>query len=73
MMRNTRNGQAIMINTVEDYGRTKHVEGHSKAFSRLKEDAVVDTSIPPPINTKYPDIWPHSLQHADGTKLLIGT
>ncbi|KAG0736600.1 hypothetical protein G6F57_011702 [Rhizopus arrhizus] len=63
---------AIMVNTVESYGRTKHVDGHREAFGRLK-DTVVDTSLPPPIDTKYPDVWPNSLQHADGTKLLIGT
>ncbi|KAI8878177.1 hypothetical protein K501DRAFT_305206 [Backusella circina FSU 941] len=72
IMHNTGNGQAIMVNTVEAYGRTKHVDGHREAFGRLK-DTAVDTSLPPPINTKYPDVWPSSLQHADGTKLLIGT
>lgn len=34
---------AIMVNTVEAYGRTKHVDGHREAFGRLK-DTVVDTS-----------------------------
>ncbi|KAG0930809.1 hypothetical protein G6F57_011483 [Rhizopus arrhizus] len=72
IMHNTGNGQAIIVNTVESYGRTKHVDGHREAFGRLK-DTVVDTSLPPPIDTKYPDVWPNSLQHADGTKLLIGT
>ncbi|KAI8638249.1 hypothetical protein BD408DRAFT_456455 [Parasitella parasitica] len=71
IMHKTGNGQAIMINTVEAYGRTKHVDGHHETFGRLK-DTVVDTSLPSPINTKYPDVWPNSLQHADGTKLLIG-
>ncbi|KAI9478864.1 MAG: hypothetical protein EXX96DRAFT_595947 [Benjaminiella poitrasii] len=31
------------------------------------------SSLPPPIDTKYPDVWISILQHADGTKLLIGT
>jgi hypothetical protein len=69
---NTSNGQAIMANTVESYGRAKHVDAYREAFGRLK-DAIIDTSLPPPIETKYPDVWSNSLQHPDGTKLLIGT
>jgi hypothetical protein len=61
-----------MANTVESYGRAKHVDAYREAFGRLK-DAIIDTSLPPPIETKYPDVWSNSLQHPDGTKLLIGT
>lgn len=43
IMHNTGKGQAIMVNTVEAYGRTKHVDGHRETFGRLK-DTVVDTS-----------------------------
>ncbi|KAG1450801.1 hypothetical protein G6F46_007882 [Rhizopus delemar] len=71
-MHNTRNGRAIMANTVEAYGRTKHVDVHRETFGKEK-GASITTSIPPPIDTMYPDIWPVSLQRSDGVKLVIGT
>ncbi|KAG1168101.1 hypothetical protein G6F36_012335 [Rhizopus arrhizus] len=71
-MHNTRNGRAIMANTVEAYGRTKHVDVHRETFGKEK-GASITTSIPPPIATMYPDIWPVRLQRSDGVKLVIGT
>ncbi|KAI9005463.1 hypothetical protein CLU79DRAFT_713113 [Phycomyces nitens] len=61
-----------MANTVEAYGRTKHVDAHRETFGKEK-DASITTSIPPPIDTMYPDVWPVSLQRSDGVKLVIGT
>ena len=72
IMHNTRNGQAIMANTVEAYGRTKHVDAHRETFGKEK-DASIITSIPPSIDTMYPDVWPVSLQRSDGVKLVIST
>ncbi|KAI9033756.1 hypothetical protein CLU79DRAFT_830121 [Phycomyces nitens] len=63
---------AIFGNTMEAYGQNEHVNDHRKAFGRLK-GAVVDMSLPPSIDTKYPDVWPNSPQHAVGTTLLIST
>ncbi|KAG1139651.1 hypothetical protein G6F37_010696 [Rhizopus arrhizus] len=61
-----------MINTVELYGRTKVVDGHREPFGKLK-DGVHATSLPPPLNTIHPDIWPVSLSRNDGPKLIVGT
>ena len=72
IMHNTRNSQAIMANTVEAYGRTKHVDAHRETFGKEK-DTSITTSIPPPIDTMYPDVWPVRLQRSDGVKLVIGT
>ncbi|KAI9317584.1 hypothetical protein BX666DRAFT_2026859 [Dichotomocladium elegans] len=41
IMHNTGNGQAILVNTVEAYGRTKHCGCAPRSFWRLK-DTVVD-------------------------------
>ncbi|CEG72336.1 hypothetical protein RMATCC62417_07915 [Rhizopus microsporus] len=69
-MHNTRSGQAIMANTVEAYGRTKHIDARRETFGKEKDTSII-TSIPLPINTMYPDVWPVSLQHSDGVKLVI--
>lgn len=72
ILHNIRNDQAIMLNTVESYGRTKHVDIHRETFGKEK-DTSISTSLPPPIDTMYPDVWPVSLQRQDGIKLVIGT
>ncbi|CAO3685340.1 unnamed protein product [Rhizopus stolonifer] len=71
-MHNTRNGQATMANIVEAYERTKNVVAHRETFGKEK-DTSITISIPPPIDTLYPDVWPVSLQCSDGVKLVIGT
>ncbi|KAG2226976.1 hypothetical protein INT45_006383 [Circinella minor] len=58
---NTSNYQAIMINTVEMYGRTKSVDQHRGSFEKLKRGARPN-SLPPPIKTLHPDVWPVSLE-----------
>ncbi|KAI8060875.1 hypothetical protein BC940DRAFT_337241 [Gongronella butleri] len=69
---NTLNGQAIMINTIEMYGRTKLVDAHRETFGKQK-DGVQSTSLPPPIKKLYTNVWPMTLYRADGPKLVIGT
>lgn len=69
---NTLNGQAVMLNTIEIYGRTKHVDIRRESFGTKKHNAL-PTSLPPPVPTLYPDVWPVTLQKSDGTKLLIST
>ncbi|KAI9486011.1 MAG: hypothetical protein EXX96DRAFT_613849 [Benjaminiella poitrasii] len=69
---NVRNGQAIMANTVEVYGRTKHVDSHPEHFGKVKEN-VTETSLPPATST-YKGIWPTMLHSHDHTaKLVIGS
>lgn len=36
IMHTTRNSQAIMANTVEAYGRTKHVDAHRETFGKKR-------------------------------------
>ncbi|CEP09964.1 hypothetical protein [Parasitella parasitica] len=61
-----------MTNTIEAYGRTKYVDSHKETFGRLK-NTVFKSSLTPPFETPYTDVWPISLAQADGKKLLIGT
>ncbi|KAI9032578.1 hypothetical protein CLU79DRAFT_714882 [Phycomyces nitens] len=61
-----------MANAVEAYGRTKHADVHRETFGKEK-DTSITTSIPPPIDTMYPDVWPVSLQRSDGVKSVIET
>lgn len=69
---NTQNGQAIMANTVEVYGRTKHVDSHREHFAKIKEN-VTETSLPP-ATSPYKGIWPTMLHSHDHTaKLVIGS
>lgn len=67
---NTRNNQAVMINTVKLYGRTKVINGHREPFGKLK-DGVHVTSLPLPPNTIHPDIWSVLLSRNDGPKLTM--
>lgn len=68
----TRN-QALMLNTVEVYGRTKPVDIFCEPFGKLK-GSVQRTSIPPTaINTRYHGLWPTTLNTLEGAKLVIGT
>ncbi|KAG0737105.1 hypothetical protein G6F62_010410 [Rhizopus arrhizus] len=69
---NTNNNQAIMINTVEMYGRTKTTDYHRESFGKLK-NSVITNSLPPPIKAFHQNVWPTSLDVRDGKKLVIGT
>lgn len=69
---NTNSNQAIMVNTVEMYGRTKTTDYHRESFGKLK-NSVITNSLPPPIKTFHQNVWPTSLDVRDGKKLIIGT
>ncbi|KAG1581541.1 hypothetical protein G6F47_012423 [Rhizopus delemar] len=69
---NSRNNQALMINTIEMYGRTKCIDQHRETFGKMK-DGVVATSHPPPIQTIHHGVWPVLLKGREGHKLVIGT
>lgn len=69
---NTNNKQAVMVNTVEMYGRTKTVDRHRETFGKLK-NGTHTTSLPPPIKIPHPDVWPTLYEKRDGQKLVIGT
>ncbi|ORX57490.1 hypothetical protein DM01DRAFT_1406052 [Hesseltinella vesiculosa] len=65
------NGKAILVNTVEVYGRTRNVDSHHELF-RVNHRLTPPTSLPP-VTTRYPRIWPMTLKDMDGVKLIIGT
>ncbi|KAG1038875.1 hypothetical protein G6F43_012616 [Rhizopus delemar] len=70
---NISNNQAVVLNTIEVYGRTKPVDVLCEPFGKIKGSAQ-PTSIPPTaIRTRYPGLWPTTLASSEGSKLVIGT
>ncbi|KAK5797110.1 hypothetical protein F5H01DRAFT_385294 [Linnemannia elongata] len=66
------NGQVIIVNTVETYGRTKLVDAHREPFVVRKGQPVAN-SLPPSIKTPYKNVWPTTVPAQDGERLIIGT
>lgn len=56
--------KAILINTIEIYGRTKTVDIHREMNS--------GESSMPPDNLQYPNVYPTKLRTNEGPKLVIG-
>ncbi|KAG0247272.1 hypothetical protein BG011_001758 [Mortierella polycephala] len=69
---NTRNGQAVINNTVEVYGRTRTVDAHRERFF-VKDGVASRTSLPPATKVRYRDVWPLTLPDTEGERLLLGT
>jgi hypothetical protein len=69
---NIRNGNALMADTVQLYGRTKTVDVHREVFGK-KNASDIPTSLPPPFKTSHTNVWPATVHHKDGEKLIIGT
>ncbi|KAI8594883.1 hypothetical protein EDD21DRAFT_392661 [Dissophora ornata] len=69
---NGMNGQAVIVNTVEVYGRPRQVDSH-REHAVLKKQTAVTTSLPPPVGTRYTDVWPLTISALDGERLVIGT
>ncbi|KAF9948276.1 hypothetical protein BGZ70_002278 [Mortierella alpina] len=68
---NTGNGQSVLNNTVEMYGRKQSIDSHRERFV-VKKGTASRTSIPP-ANSRYKDLWPLTLQDPEGDKLVLGT
>ncbi|KAI8381122.1 uncharacterized protein BYT42DRAFT_479666, partial [Radiomyces spectabilis] len=58
--------EAILLNTIEVYGRTKNVDIHREIFTA--EDSTL-----PPKSPLYPNVGPCVRSTRDGRKLIIGT
>lgn len=69
---NKNNGESILINGVEVYGRTGPVDAHREHFGLIK-NTTISTSLPPPISTTYEDVWPVTVNSSEGYRLTIGT
>ncbi|KAF9425426.1 hypothetical protein BGZ94_007529 [Podila epigama] len=73
IMVNTTNGHAVLVNTVEVYGRTSMVDAHCEPFG-LKKGVAIRTSHPRPSAAYYKDVWPSTMSSAtEGERLTIGT
>ncbi|KAG0189118.1 hypothetical protein DFQ28_003888 [Apophysomyces sp. BC1034] len=72
IIRNNITGISVMANTIEMYGRKKAVDAHHESFGNRKGMSI-PTSLPPPMQTRYPNVWPFTLNTFDGPKLIIGT
>ncbi|KAF9922698.1 hypothetical protein BGZ65_009399, partial [Modicella reniformis] len=66
------NGQAIVINTVEVYGRLKTLDAHREQ-SVVRKGIPVASSLPPPFRTPYKNVWPLTIHSQEGDRLVIGT
>lgn len=62
---------AIMINTIEVYGRTSIIDAHCERSMTKKKVAAPTTN--PPIDTRYCNVWVVSMNDIDGSKLNIST
>ncbi|KAF9430532.1 hypothetical protein BGZ94_006327 [Podila epigama] len=69
---NGKNGEAVIANTVEVYGRQTTVDLHREPIGTIKGQPVT-TSLPPSINKPYRKVWPCTVQAIDGKRLVIGT
>ncbi|KAI7898005.1 uncharacterized protein BX663DRAFT_546726 [Cokeromyces recurvatus] len=57
---------------VNPNGRTKGNDTHREHF-RTKKQTAVNNSLPPPVVTKYKNVWPITINFNDGDKLVVGT
>ncbi|KAI9305133.1 hypothetical protein BJ944DRAFT_201527 [Cunninghamella echinulata] len=69
---NNNNGEGIIINCVEAYGRTGPVDIHREQFGSIKSSSL-STSLPPPKKLRYEDVWPVTINSHEGSKIVIGT
>lgn len=63
---NTISGEAILLNAIEVYGRTKNVDIH-------REISTPEDSTLLPSSSLYPNVWSCVKSTRDGRKLIIGT
>ncbi|KAF8982371.1 hypothetical protein BGZ46_001413 [Entomortierella lignicola] len=69
---NTRNGQAILVNTIEVYGRMRSTDIHRESA----KNGTVDSSLPNPTRCYYNRVMPVTMGIGAGyekPKLIIGT
>ncbi|KAG0162664.1 hypothetical protein DFQ28_000919, partial [Apophysomyces sp. BC1034] len=62
---------AVMINTIEVYGRSNLVDAHHERC--INKKGITAPSTNPPVDSRYRHIWVLTVTDSDGTKLNIGT
>ncbi|KAG0254088.1 hypothetical protein BGZ95_006138, partial [Linnemannia exigua] len=72
LLLNNQNGQVIIANTIEVYGRTRLVDAHREPFV-VRKGLPVANSLPPSIKMPYKNVWPTTVSAQDGERLVIGT
>ncbi|KAG0195624.1 hypothetical protein BGX28_000978, partial [Mortierella sp. GBA30] len=72
IMFNTKNGQAIIINTLEVYGRKQSIDAHCETFS-VRKGVAIKSSLPPNTDFRYDGVWPLTMPGSDGDQLVLGT
>ncbi|CAO3687176.1 hypothetical protein G6F70_009115 [Rhizopus microsporus] len=68
---NRMTGEALLINTIEVYGRFRTIDSHYERFN-MKKNMLPPTSLPPN-NTRYQNVCLTTIRDSDGVKLLVGT
>ncbi|ORX46299.1 hypothetical protein DM01DRAFT_1364442 [Hesseltinella vesiculosa] len=71
ILMDTSNGRAVIVNSIEVFGRRRSLDAHRESF-RVKKETMAPTSLPPE-TTRYRNVWPTSYNDVDGLKLVIGT
>lgn len=66
-----KNNEAILINTVEIYGRQRSLDVHRERFINKKGKSA--SSSLPPVATKYHYTWASVVNDKEGEKLVVGT
>lgn len=67
------NPQVFFFSAVALFGAILlNSNNHREPHGKIKKD-VLTTSLPPPIKTIHPNLWPCVLKRQDGKKLVVGT
>lgn len=66
-----KNNEAVLVNTVEIYGRQRSLDVHRENFVNKKGKSA--SSSLPPVTTKYHYTWPTTMKDNEGDKLVVGT
>ncbi|KAG2196389.1 hypothetical protein INT47_012893 [Mucor saturninus] len=66
-----RNNEAVLVNTVEIYGRQRSLDVHREKFVNKKGKSA--SSSLPPVTTKYHYTWATTMKDNEGDKLVVGT
>ena len=68
---NRMTGEALLINTIEVYGRFRTIDSHYERFN-MKKNMLPPNSLPPN-NARYKNVCFTTVRDPDGVKLLVGT
>ncbi|KAG9064272.1 hypothetical protein KI688_003460 [Linnemannia hyalina] len=70
---NTKSGQAVVVNTVEGYARTRWLDVHCESFGSNKGKATMTSLSELKHKDRYKGVRPITMGAYDGQRLVIGT